>query len=127
MVQEIRSLKSDDFRAAHKIHMAHYQETPEVDFNHSFIASFVVEDASGIVTLGGIRLNPEIVLVTDMDRSVRARHDALYRVLDASKFICVKHNYDQVYAFVTDALYSKQLQEKSGFKPAVAETLILNL
>lgn len=122
----IRSLLPTDLPELEELHATHFKnEFTLPDFMH-YVCAFVVEDEQGIVTAGGIRDIAECVLVTDLSRDPRIRLAALYQMLDASKFVCRKSGYDQIYVWSQNSKYTRRLK-RNGFRSPQGESLILDL
>lgn len=116
-----------DIERVRKIHEKHYEEEFEFPNFSKFTSSFQISNTNHrIITAGGIRFIPEIVLITDKDASVKERAAALTDALAFLLYYANKHNMTELHAFVQDALWKKRLF-KIGFHPPVGECLVLNL
>lgn len=123
----IRSLEPTDLDFLRRIHEKHFgQEFVLPDFLHKYYCAFTVEDADGILTIGGVRPIAEVVTVTNKDRAPKDRLDALYRILDVSMFVAQKHDFDQLHAFVQDKRWSNRLL-RNGFRPTKGQSLVLDI
>lgn len=123
----IRALRAEDFGAVKQIHEKFYEsEFSFPNFVHNFMAAFVIENESGIVTLCGIRKIAEVIAMTDKDVSVRTRRASLLIGQEALSFIAGKENYDQLHVFVQDDTWKNQLI-KSGFQPTKGQSLVLSI
>jgi hypothetical protein len=122
----IRSVKPEDLGEIRRIYDAHFKEQFDPPDFMNFICAFVIEDEQGIITAGGIRDIAECVAVTDMNRPVLDRSKALYRLLDASVFVCKQWEYDRMYAWSQSPSWAGRLK-KEGFRPHQGQSLILDL
>lgn len=113
----------DELKRIHSLHFANEFHLP--DFLQ-YICAFVIEDEQGILTIGGIRDIAECVAVTNLDRGAVDRAKALYKLLDASTFVCRKSDYDQMYVWSQNPRYSRRLM-KNGFRLPQGQSLILDL
>jgi hypothetical protein len=124
----IRALSPTDISELRAIHDMHFRD--EFDFPNflRFITAFVVEDddTGEIITAGGIRTIAECVLVTDLSRDPRVRAKALRQMLEASKFVCNRMGFDQIYVWSQNSRYSKRLM-RTGFRLPQGQSLILDL
>lgn len=122
----IRSLLPSDIDELKRLHELYWKD--EFDFPKfmQYICAFVVEDELGIVTAGGVRTIAECAIVTDLSRDPRVRIRALYQMLDASKFVCQRSGYDQIYAWSQNPRYTRRLM-KNGFRLPPGQSLILDL
>lgn len=123
----IRSLLPTDLFELERIHSQHFKN--EFDFPKfmNYVCAFVVEDDKGkIVTAGGIRDIAECAVITDLSLDPRTRISALYQMLDASRFVCQRSGYDQMYVWSQNSRYTKRLK-KNGFRSPQGESLILDL
>lgn len=113
---EIRAFRQEDVEPVKRLFDKFYSGNIEVpDFTRDHLCAFSVVDHTGdIITAGGVRTIAEICLVTDKTRSVRSRMNALYEVLNASKFIAREFNYNWLHAVTDDPVWANQMKEK-GF------------
>ena len=96
-------------------------------FNDGFLSPFVVTDSSDIIVAGGIRPLIEVVVVTNKDKYVRTRLNALLQALGSSIAIARDMGHKQLHVFVhNDDEYVKILQ-KFNFQLIDAKLLVLNL
>lgn len=122
----IRSFLPSDLEELKRIHSLYFKNEFNLpDFLH-YVCAFVVDDESGVLTMGGVRFIMECSIVTDLSRDPRDRIKALYQILDASVFVTKKYGFDQIYAWSQNPKYTKRLI-KNGFKTPVGQSLILDL
>ena len=108
----IRGFQETDIKELLRIHKQYESEFSVEEFNtDNYTALFSVEDekSNQLITAGGIRLIPEIVMVTDKERSTKTRREALVRSLEVSEFIARRNNYTDLHAFVQDEVWLNQL------------------
>jgi IMP cyclohydrolase len=112
----IRALQPNDIEQLKQIHIWHYRNEFEFpDFLNNYLCAFVVTDNNGrIISGGGVRAIAEAVVVTDKNRSVKDRRDALLQVLDASCFITKQADFPRLHAVTDDEQWAKHL-ENVGF------------
>jgi|SRR6187402_935186 len=123
----IRALVPTDLTELKRLHAAHFAN--EFDFPDfmKYLCAFVVEDNQGIITAGGIRMIPECALITDLTRDPVTRARALYQMLHASKFVCEKNGFDQMFVWSQNPKYTRRLQKNAGFRLPQGQSLILDL
>lgn len=122
---DIRNLEVEDISRLRHIHALYFKdEFAFPDFMHGFLQAFAIHDNNAIITAGGVRPIMEAVLVTDLNKTPRERHEALILALKASMHSCELLGYRQLHAFVQDELWIHHL-EKYGFKPTVGKSLVL--
>lgn len=122
----IRACTFEDLDEIKRLHEQHFAKEFDLPEFMKYICAFVVEDEKGIITAGGIRDIAECVAVTNMDRSPVDRIKALYELLDASKFVCRRSDYDQMYVWSQNPRYSKRLM-RNNFRLPQGQSLILDL
>ena len=99
----IREIRVTDLEEIQKIHERHYSsEFSLPDFITNFLCAFTVEHNDKVILAGGVKLIPELILVTDKDASARQRYEAFYKTLDVSTYITSRSGYDQLHAFIQD-------------------------
>lgn len=125
----IREFNPDDIVQVEKIHAKYHKN----DFDVSELSDIniidkivVVDNEDQIITFGGIRLMIEVVAVTDMDRSVRERMEALHNLLLALKFVAKNRGMDRLHCSTinNDNWYNQLI--KSGFQPTKGKVLYLD-
>ena len=122
----IRSIDKNDLQALIKIHKEFYaSEFDFPDFVSNYLCVFVIEDQNGIISAGGVRQIAESVIITDKNRSVRTRVEALNKMLQANEFVCRKFGHNQLHAFIQDSGWKEQLI-KSGFVPCKGDALVIS-
>jgi len=121
----IRAFECKDVEEVKRLHAKYFPDYDFPDFLN-YICAFVIEDDTGIVTAGGVRDIAECVAVTNMSLDPRTRIQALYKLLDASTFVCRKSDFNQMYVWSRDPKYTKRLM-KNGFRLPDGQSLILDL
>ncbi len=84
------------------------------------------EDTGRTITTGGIRLIPEIILVTDKDAPVLDRKIALYTALDYMINQAQQMGFTELHAFVQDSQWKQRLK-RTGFHSPKGECLVINI
>jgi len=123
----IRALTPNDLDEMKELHSKYFPNEALPDFM-DYICAFVVEDdrTHEMILSGGIRDIAECVAVTDLSLDPKIRIRALYQLLDASKFVCEKSGYDQMYVWSQNPKYTRRLK-RNGFRSPLGESLILDL
>jgi hypothetical protein len=99
-----------------KIHTKFFNDEFSLpDFLKNYLCAVTVEDAQGIITVGGVRNIAEAVAITNKDRSVRDRRDALMTLWRAFNYIAQAHNHKELHAFIQDETWLKHLLN-AGFR-----------
>lgn len=124
----IRSYHPNDMEVIAQIHEKHYAEEFSLpDFISNFLCSFTIVNKGEIVSVGGMRTIVESVVITDKDKSVRDRREALYQILEASIYITGKCGYNQIHASIINDESWKRHLTKVGFKPIKGNMLVLEV
>lgn len=111
---KVRAFKEEDLIKIKELHDKYFSGFDFPDFMQ-MLNSFIIEDDKGIILAGGLKLVAEIMLVTNMSRSVRTRVKALHEAKIASMFTCLKFEIDEAIAFTDNIDYKDQLI-RNGFK-----------
>lgn len=122
----IRSYETSDLEELTRIHHEHFKDEFDLPDFLDYLCVFVVEDEKGIITFGGIRDIAECVTVTNKNRNTKDKVKALYQILHASSYTACNLGYDQLYAWSQNPQWAKRLI-KTGFRPPVGQSLILDL
>lgn len=119
-------MRVEDIDGLKTIHEKHFRNTFDIDvFNQKFQSLFtVVGDEGDLITLGGFRLIPEAVIVTDKDQPVRARVEALNEMLEMLSTVVRSNGHDSIHAFIQDQAWKHQLMSV-GFLPTKGQSLFL--
>jgi hypothetical protein len=117
-----------DLNKLREIHKKYYKdEFSFPDFTNQFINKFQVNDENDkLIVAGGIRMIPEIILITDKDAPVLDRRTALFTALDYMIYNAQQMNLTELHAFVQDHKWSKQLK-RTGFIPIKGDGLVLQI
>lgn len=122
----IRPFQRSDIDELKRIHQeGRYEvEYPFDVFNDPhFIDLFAVDDEGGrLISAGGVRLIPEVVIATDKSRSVRDRRMALMKILESAEFICRNQNFQNLTASTPDEQWYLQLL-RYGFRDSFGKPL----
>lgn len=122
----IRAFNPGDLQWVKSAHAKHYGNAFEYtnflrNFHYAF--SLIEEETDSIVLVGGIRPIAEIVAITDKDKGVRLRREALLKLLTAVSFAGKDLGYDQLHAFVQDPDFVDHLT-KNNFRSIVGTGLV---
>ncbi len=108
----------------HRKYYAHEFTFPE--FTEHYFYTFEVVEGNKVVTAGGIRAIPELILMTDLETPVRDRKTALYTALDFSIYGMQKLRFDSIHAFVQDRKWEERLI-RTGFHKTKGNALVLGI
>ena len=108
----------DQYEQIAKIYNEQYLDKFEFPDLSKSIGNFTEKDDSDkVILFGSLQLIPEIVLITDMNSSLRARHKALYSFLDKVENSAKQAGFNQVHIFPEDDKIWQRRLQKDGFKP----------
>lgn len=121
-------LNLTDVDRVNEIYKKHYEnEFPKPNFfGPQVISKFQVTEHDKIIVVGGVRLIPEIIILTDKDAPVLSRRTALMTALDFMVFQAQIKGFDNLHAFTKDEKWANRLK-KSGFYTAGGEALVIDL
>lgn len=124
----VRSFDPSDNEKLKKIHALFYSEEFEFpNFLKNFLCAFVVEDDNGnIITAGGVRNIPELILITDKSKSVRDRKLGLLEALQISNYVCKHWKHKHIHVFVQEDNWLKRLL-RSGFRKPKGQPVIIDV
>jgi hypothetical protein len=123
----IRNYQDSDLEQLKIIHERYYKEEFSIsEFYQNFLNLFSVVEDDKIISVGGVRLIAESVIVTDKGYSARQRREALLMMLQSQTFITGRNNYHQLHAFIQDKNWEKQLLEY-GFKPCKGDAIFIGV
>lgn len=128
-MMNIRELRPSDIDKLKRLWEIHYKDKfPFPNFFRHFVSSFVVlDDHENIISAAGVRTILESVVITDQDRSVRTRYEALSHILNASVFFSQKMGYDEITAFIqSDPKWEEHLRS-IGFVDIKGTGLVLGV
>jgi len=113
----------DELRAFHD---AHYKdEFPFPNFTHNFISTFkIIGDNGKVITAGGVKLFPEVVLITDKDASAHDRAFALTSALQISTLCASNMGHALLYASAQESKWQQQLLSV-GFRRSVDHNYVI--
>lgn len=112
-----------DLDRIHEIYTKHYSNEFHCPSFNEFYNPFQVSMGGKLVTAGGIRLIPEMILITDKDVPVLERRIALNVALDVVIKQTKDAGYIGMHAFVKPGKW-KERMIKEGFRPAEGDCLI---
>ena len=125
----ISELLPNDVEKIRIIHQKYFSDLEFPDFFNGFMCAFSIkDDKDNLIVGGGVRLIAESILFTDKQFDVKTRISALLEALQISTYVCknTSPNLNQLHAFVSDDVWSKQLQ-LHGFRLMTSKSLILDL
>jgi hypothetical protein len=96
------------------------------NFAKSFLTTFkIVNDKGAVITAGGVKLNPELILITDKDALQNDRVFALVSAMQLGTWSARSAGYEMLYASViNDPIWEKQLRNV-GFKDSIGKSLVI--
>lgn len=108
------------------IHARFYQdEFSFPDFKKNCLTAFkILNDEGELITAGGIKLNPEVILLTDKDKSVTDRMHALMVVAQMCGFIAKSAGHDLISVSITNDEKYVALLKKYGFRDSLGTHLV---
>lgn len=110
-----------------EIHERYYRnEFRYPDFSKFPNAFQLINDDGRVITAGGFRLIPEIVLITDTDAPVLDRKLALTSALDFMIYGAQRMGFTELHAFVQNDKFSERLK-RTGFHSPAGECLVLEI
>jgi hypothetical protein len=121
----IRDFQFKDIEELKRIHKeGNYElEYPFEVFSSRFSDLFsVVDDDDKLISSGGVRLVPEIVVATDKSQSARVRREALVKILQIAEYITRRDGHQGFTASTDDEKWYNHLL-KYGFVPSKGKPL----
>lgn len=116
-----------DYNKLKNIYNKHYKNEFSFPSFEEFIIKFQVNDEKdNLVVAGGMRMIPEIILITDKDAPVLDRRIALLTALDYMIHNGQQMSLRELHAFIQDPKWSKQLQ-RIGFVPTKGQALVMGI
>lgn len=95
------------------------------DFKRNFLTSFkILNDNNELITAGGIKLNPEVILLTDKEKSVNERIHALISVAQMCGFIAKSAGHDLISVSISDDEKYVEILKKYGFRDSRGTHLV---
>lgn len=111
----IRRMTEHDIETIKEIFNRCYPDNIELpNYNEHFITRFIVEDGKKIISAGGIRLIPEICIVTDKGVPARTRIKALNSVKALASIYLQKLNFQWLHVTTDDAKWASQMKRKGA-------------
>lgn len=125
----IRQIRDEDIEELQKIHAKFFaNEFSFDDFMSASMSQFVITNDSNtsIIAAGSIRPIAEMIAITNLDESARARRTALYDMLQIATYVLRNTQMKQLHAFVQDNKWETQLI-RAGFNRCVGKPVYINL
>jgi citrate lyase synthetase len=124
----IREYRPHDLEQLRQIHAKHFKNEFRLpDFLTKYICAVTIEDNDGIIVSGGVRNIAEVVAVTNKDRSVRDRRDALLSLWRALAIIAHKYGHSELHAFIQDEAWLATLERHAGFRKTKGVSLVTEI
>lgn len=122
---DLRIFTDQDLGIAKEIHEKFYQdEFSFQEFLQGLQSAFVISDNSQVVTIAGIRPIAEIVMLTNLDTSIRQKQDALTRALGRLLIDTGRLGYTGAHAFTQDKLWEAVIR-RHGFRDTTGKCLVI--
>lgn len=125
----IRALEQFDVERLKKIHDKYFvHEFSFSEFYNGFLCCFVVTDDTddSIITAVGVRPIAEVVAITNLDKTVKLRREALYKTLEAAAHMGGQAGFDQLHCFIQDGIWENQLI-KHGWRYTKGNSLVFDI
>lgn len=121
----IRRVEDTDLFELQRIHKEFYaEEFPFPEFLKQVFNSFVILDEDGrIISASIVKPILEIVSLTDKNRSVRIRRDALAQSLLVAEHVAKHEGFQGFHAFIQDREWEKHLK-RYGFQDTKGKSLV---
>ena len=126
---KVREFEINDIEKVQEIHQKYFSDLEFPDFFKGFLCAFTItDDGDEIIVSGGVRLIPELTLLTDKSFAPSVRIKALLKSLQVSSYVCKNTSPDltQLHAFVSDNIWAKQLQ-LYGFRSIKSQALVMDI
>lgn len=123
----IRNMQESDLKVLTQIHKQYQNEFNFLEFDSpNFIGLLVAEENNQIISAGGVRLIPEVILVTDKNKPVKVRRSALLSMLQALGYLTKRAGHDGLHAYIQDKEWLRHLL-KYGFQETTGKSLVYKL
>lgn len=124
---KIRNFEQNDLSELVRI-VEQYRDQFNLDeFKQDFKCFFTVtDDEDNIVTIGGVRLIPEIVIVTDQTKNKKLRSKAVRLIDQAIKFVSRRAGIRQLHAFIQEESWL-QVLFRNGYRPTKGIGIVTDL
>ena len=124
---KLRAFQNEDIFEIKRIYESFYNDNEYPHFETGYYDVFIVtDDNDKIISIGGVKPIMEIIALTNQDKSVRDRKDALIQIMDTSIYTAVKFGFNQLHAFVHDDSEWIEHLKKVQFKVSDNKVLILS-
>jgi hypothetical protein len=125
---KLRAFQKEDISEIKRIYESFYDDNEYPNFETGYYDVFVItDDNNKIISIGGVKPIMEIVALTNRDKSVRDRKDALIQIMNTAVYTAVKFGFNQLHAFVHDDPEWIEHLKKVQFKESENKVLILSL
>jgi len=124
---KIRNFEESDVPELIRIHEQYNEEFGIEEFKQEFKCFFTVTtDDDKIVTVGGVRMIPEIVILTDKTAKLRDRGKSVRLIFQAIKFVSSRAGLTSLHAFIQEKNWLRVLLRK-GFRLTTGTSIITDL
>ena len=120
-------LQLSDLDKLRALHESYYKdEFSFPDFQRNFLSTFKIIDESGnIISAGGVKLFPEIILITDQARTDRLKYDSRMDLLRLGQFTARSAGHDLLYTAVSPNLEWEKILIKLGFRASLGHEYVI--
>jgi hypothetical protein len=120
-------LNESDLEKLKTLHELYYKEQFNFpDFRRTFLTTFKILDSEeNIVTAGGVKLFPEMILITDKNADARKRYDALMLALGISQLSAHSYGSDTLHASSRNDENWEKILIKIGFQFSRDNNLVI--
>lgn len=109
-----------------ELHKKYGYNFPFPEFAKNFIATFKILDDNGkLITAGGVKLFPELILITDEEMEQRKRYNAMIVALQISQFSARLGMHDSLFASADADTEWEGILKKIGFQEAKDHNLVI--
>lgn len=122
----IRNFEESDVPALIEIHKQYSSEFGIEEFKEDFKCFFVVEENGQVITLGGVRMIPEVVIMTNRESSIFSRVKAIRVLFSAIKFMSHRAGLNNLHCFIQDYAWLRILL-RNGFRKTRGVSLITDI
>lgn len=121
----IRLYHPNDLLDVNRIYEQYSLEFEMPNFN-DYVCAFTIVKNDEIVSIGGVRNLLEAVVLTDKNKSIRIRHEALHQMLDVLKMVAIQNGKNEIHASIINDEKWKRHLKNIGFQPTKGEILVLS-
>lgn len=123
----LRSPVRSDSAKIKEVHEKFHEEDFPLPSYDNVLADAVADNGQGLIAYGMVKVLAELILISDKDKPLRDRMNALDMLVKAAVSQAKEIGLEQLYITVSDPRFSELLKKHFGFKTVKAESLVLNL